>query len=122
MPQAFDAAPATDVATVTLKPSTLTPRIEDARRQRERTAAARETGDWHTEIADATSCFEQVAFALDEIATRLGPRLRGRDTLRRSRSRQLAVAPSTDARKSGVVTMWPARLPMSWASRTVRGS
>lgn len=72
MPQAFDAASATDVATVTLKPSTLTRRIQDARRQRDRTAAAREIGDCETEVADATSCFEQVAFAFDEIATTLG--------------------------------------------------
>jgi hypothetical protein len=77
MPQAFDAASATDVATVTLKPSTLTRNIDDARRQRDRAAAAREIGDWQTEVADATSCFEQVAFALDEIANRLGAMAQG---------------------------------------------
>ena len=72
MPQAFDAARATDVATVTLKPSTLTRNIQDARRQRDRAAEARKAGDWQTEVADATSCFEQVAFAFDEIGDRLG--------------------------------------------------
>jgi hypothetical protein len=45
MPHAFDAVPATDVATVILK---LTRRIQDARRQRDRTAAARQTGDCET--------------------------------------------------------------------------
>lgn len=72
MPQVFDSAPATDVVTVTLKPSTLTRNIDDARRQRDRAAEAREAGDWQAEVADATSCFEQVAFAFDEIGNRLG--------------------------------------------------
>jgi hypothetical protein len=65
--------PATDVATVTLKPSPLTRNIDDARRQRNRAAEARKAGDWQTEVADATSCFEQLAFAFNEIGNRLGP-------------------------------------------------
>jgi hypothetical protein len=72
VPQAFDAASATDVATVTLRPSTLTRNIEDTQRQRDRAAKARAAGDWQTEVADATSCFEQVAFAFDEIGNKLG--------------------------------------------------
>jgi len=72
VPHVFDAAPAVDVVSVALKPSTLSWNVDDARRQRDRAADAREAGDWRTEVADATSCFEQVAFALDEVAAILG--------------------------------------------------